>query len=44
MDDNVMGSYRAKGLPKGETWAKTSRFGILRLAVQWLPYESGEFE
>ena len=26
------------------TWAKTSRFGILRLAVQWLPYESGEFE
>ena len=41
---NGAGSYRAKGLPKGETWAKTSLFGILRLVVQWLPYESGEFE
>jgi len=44
MGDNVMGSYRAKGLPKEEIWAETSGLGILRLAVQWVPYESGEFE
>ena len=44
MGDNVRGTYRAKGLPKGKTWAETSGLGILRLAVQWLPHESGEFE
>ncbi len=28
---------------KGETWAKTSGLELLRLAVQWLPNESGDF-
>ena len=40
----VKGSSRAKGLPRGETWAQTSGFGILGLAGRWLLHESGEFE